>query len=357
MNRLLCEHSYKILCIGEMWLGSNARASIMAFHRLGHSTQVIDEYVYHPAPWRSFSMRVIRKILRPLLVRELYREAKRLTNVFRPDAVFVFKGNAVHPDVLRFFNARGIPVVNYYPDVSFLTHGPYIPRTLPLYDHIFTTKSWGMRDMKSQLGIKSISFLEHGYDPDLDGGFEMTKQDRARYNCDVVFIGTWSPKKEILLAHLKHSLPGINLRIWGIYWEKSTSPVLTTSIVGDEILGYEYTKALMSASICLGFLSEARKGASSGDLITSRTFNIPACGAFMLHERNEESIRYFKEDEEAAFFDSPEELVQRVEFYLPKTERRKEIAVNGQRRCVESGYSIDDRMKHVIQWFDNHISK
>ena len=349
--------SYRILCIGEMWLGSNARAAFMALRRLGHSIQVIDEHLYNPAPWRSTSLRIVRKILRPLLVRELSLEAKRRTEIFCPDGVVVYKGNAVHPDLIRYYKACSIPVVNIYPDVSFHVHGPYIPRALPLYDHIFTTKSWGIADMQQQLDVKNISFLEHGYDPELDHPLTLTDGERARFGCDVIFIGTWSSKKEKLLACLKRALPTVKLMIWGSQWEKSSSPELASSIVGKEVVGESYSKRLVAASICLGILSEVRTGASSGDLITSRTFNIPGCGAFMLHERNEESVRYFKEDEEAAFFETPDELVDRVKYYLSHPERRAEVAANGRERCVKSGYSTDDRMKHVVQWFDSHVSK
>jgi spore maturation protein CgeB len=221
---------------------------------------------------------------------------------------------------------------------------------------VFTTKSWGIADMQKQLGLKSVSFLEHGFDPEIHRPLPLSEEDHARYGCDVVFIGTWSPKKEKLLSHLKRALPAVRLMIWGIYWEKSSSPDLLSSIVGDEILGEEYSKVLQAASICLGILSERRKGASSGDLITSRTFNIPACGAFMLHERNEESVRYFKEDEEAAFFGSPDELVQRVQFYLQNAEKRLAVAKRGRERCLSSGYSLDARMGSVVDWFDAHLN-
>jgi hypothetical protein len=338
-----------------MWIGSDARAAFMALRRLGHSITVIDEHLYNPAPWRSISMRMVRKVLRSLLVRELFLETKRLADVIRPHGVFVFKGNAVHPDLIRFCKSRGVPVVNFYPDVSFLAHGPYIPRALPLYDQIFTSKSWGVADMQQQLGVKNIRFLEHGYDPELDRPWTLTDVERARYGCDVVFVGTWSPKKEKLLAHLKRALPDMRLKIWGIYWENASSPELKSSIVGDEIRGQEYSKALQGASICIGLLSERGKGSSSGDLITSRTFNIPACGAFLLHERNEESVRYFRENEEAAFFGSADELAERVQFYLQHPEKRVMVAQQGRERCQRSGYSMDDRMQSVEKWFDTHV--
>jgi spore maturation protein CgeB len=125
--------------------------------------------------------------------------------------------------------------------------------------------------------------------------------------------------------------------------------------MGDEVMGEEYSRALQASCICLGLLSEKRKGANSGDLITSRTFNIPACGAFLLHERNEESVRYFQEREEAAFFGSPEELAEQVDYYLRHAQVRESIARRGRERCLASGYSLDDRMRKVVSWFDTRI--
>jgi spore maturation protein CgeB len=227
---------------------------------------------------------------------------------------------------------------------------------LPLYDHIFTTKSWGIADMESQLGVKSASFLEHGFDPEIHRPLTLSDDDRAYYGCDVVFVGTWSPKKEALLADLRKRLPEVRLKIWCIYWENSRSIALSSCIMGDEIIGEEYSRALQASSICLGILSEQRKGASSGDLITSRTFNIPACGAFMLHERNKESVRYFKENEEAAFFGSAEELAHRVQFYLQHEDKRAAVARQGRERCLRSGYCLDDRMTQVVGWFDERLA-
>jgi spore maturation protein CgeB len=185
----------------------------------------------------------------------------------------------------------------------------------------------------------------------------LSQGDRAQYGCDVCFIGAWTPKKEDLLARLRRALPDLRLKIWGRHWEKVSSTHLVSAIVGSEILGEEYAKALQAASICLGILVERQKGASCGDLITSRTFNIPACGAFMLHERNHEVLRYFKEDEEAAFFESPDELVHKVQHYLADPHARRTIARRGLERCLTSGYSLDDRMRSVDEWFRSHATE
>lgn len=347
---------YRILCIGETWLGSDARASFAAFERLGHSIQVLDESDYVTNRWPGAIGKGLRRGFRPLLVNELTRDVLGAIGEFEPHCLFVFKGNWVHPDILESCHRQNVVTVNYYPDVSFLSHGPYIPRSLPLYDHVFNTKTYGVADMKTRLAIPDASFLEPGFDPDLHQPVELTDAEREIYGCDVVFIGTWSLKKEALLSWLRHELPEIDLKIWGCQWEKTSAPNLAGSIMGREITGEDYTRGLRGGSICLGLLSEAGRGSSSGDLITARTFQIPACGAFMLHERNGEVLSYFQEDREAAFFEDSDELARKVRHYLGHPAERESIAAAGRERSLRDGYSIDERMKVVLDWLGRRLN-
>lgn len=343
---------YRILCIGETWLGSDALAAFHAFRRLGHSIQIIDEWHFVPFPWASTSARLARKLLKPLMVRELAIEARRQFARFEPHLLFVFKGNSVSPDVLHACRERGVSAVMYYPDVSMMTHGAYLPKTIPLYDHIFTAKTFGLQDLASTFGMTQASFLAPGYDPEIHRPLVLTDEEKSRYGCDVSFIGTWSPKKEKTLSALSVARPDIRLKIWGCQWGRAVAPGLAGRIAGDEVTGDEYAKAIQGASICLGLLSERREGASSGDLITARTFQIPACETLMLHERNEEALEYFEEDRDAAFFGSPEELIERVDRYLADPDLRRRVARGGLDRSHRSGYSIDERMKTVIDWLE-----
>jgi spore maturation protein CgeB len=349
-------HPYRFLCIGETWLGSDARASFAALRRLGHSVQVLDESEYVTNGSQSTIGKGLRRILRPVRVNQLQRDMLRSFAEFKPHCLFVFKGNWVQPETLTACRARNVVAINYYPDVSFLSHGSYIPRSLPLYDQIFNTKSYGVADMKAQLPVKEVCFLEPGYDPELHRPVNLSGDEHQVYGCEVAFIGTWSAKKETLLAALRQHLPDIDLKIWGCQWEKSVSPNLRRSIMGRGVTGEEYTRAIAGASICLGLLSEAGRGASSGDLITARTFQIPACGAFMLHERNDEVLRYFAEDREATFFDSPDECAAKVRYYLGDAGEREKVAAAGLKRSLRDGYAIDERMKVIERWLSTRLN-
>lgn len=345
----------RILAVGETWFGSDARSAFSALRRLGQIVQVIDENNYLPNTWRHPVTKGLRKLLRPLFVSELTSETIDQAAGFRPHCLLVFKGNCIHPKVLLELRRRGVTTLNFYPDVSFLSHGPYIPKALPLYDHIFSTKTYGLADMRLALNVKSSSFLPPSFDPEVHYPIRLTVAEQSVFACDVAFIGTWSTKKESVLHSLVKLLPELRLRIWGNGWDNCRSIELQKSIMGRGVTGAEYSRAICGAQICLGLLSEAGRGSSSGDLITSRTFQIPACGTFMLHERNAEVLTYFAEGRDAEFFDSPNELAEKVRFYLSNHRSRIEIAKNGRDRSLKDDYSVDARMKSLVEWLDHRI--
>jgi spore maturation protein CgeB len=339
--------SLRILAVADLWQGSNAYAFVRALRRLGHSVRTVPSETFIPGRWRARPLRALRRLLEPALVAEYTAELQREADHLRPHLFFVYKGHYVTAEAIAALQARGALAVNVYPDVSVLAHGRHIPRALPVYDWVFTTKSFGLDDMARLLGVQRASFLPHGYDPEVHRPVQLGADDRAAYQCDVSFIGTWSPKKQSYLEHLAAALPQIHLKAWGDQWSPARA-TLGDRLQGRAVLGLEYAKAICASRINLGILSEARQGASSGDQITSRTFHIPACGGFLLHERTPELATYFTEGEECAAFAGPEELAEQVASYLEKEHERAAVAEAGRRRAERSGYSIEERAKVVL---------
>jgi len=282
-------------------------------------------------------------------------EIVHIAKIFQPELLVVFKGTHVLPQTLKTLKGLGVYLTLFYPDVSFLCHGPHIPRCMPLYDWIFTTKSFGITDLRKSLGISKVECLLHGFDPDIHRPFSVGGKSLAFWESDASFIGTWSPKKERFLAEVAKRLPSIKLRVWGYLWEKSIQDVLRPAIQGAQILGDVYPLAIQCSKVNIALLSEARLGASSGDQVTSRTFHIPASGGFMLHERTDEFLELFREGEDAACFDSPDELVQKIEYYLDHEEERERIRLAGHRRCIAE-HSHDRRAQRIIDHYNEHIT-
>ncbi len=324
-----------------------------ALRRAGWATTELAEWEVIPLRWRSFTMRVLARGIRSLAAAELGRELVRLAKQLHPEFVLVFKGAFLPAASILELQDLGIACYCFYPDVSFRVHGPRIPKALPLYDWVFTTKTFGLRDMREQLGVRRSSVLPHAYDPEVHRPLELTPADHTLYDCDVSFIGTWSPKKESLLRGLAEHRPERRLRIWGLQWDRAATGHLHRAVQGHEITGDEYVRAIAASTINLAILSERRVGSSDGDQITSRTFHIPASGGFMLHERTPELLELFQEDVDVACFSGLDELVSQVDRYLADDERRSAIAAHG-RAAVESQNSWDHRIRVIL---DLHESR
>lgn len=337
----------RAVVVCDQWLGSNGYAGMKALRRAGWAVHVMPEWEYVPVRWSGTAMRVAARALRAAAAREFNDALVRAVTTLRPELLLVFKGVFVEAEALQRIRALGTRVYCFYPDVSMMSHGPRIPRALRVYDWIFTTKSFGVRDLHDRLGVDRASVLLHGYDPDLHRPVQLSAEDVERYACDVSFIGTWSPKKERMLGALVDALPDVHIRIWGEQWHKRSDRRLDGVIGGHEVVGEEYVRAIAASRINLCVLSEQRPGASQGDAITSRTFHIPASGGFMLHERTDEVLAIFEEDASIATFDGADDLIAQVQRWLADDAARERVARCGL-EVVRRAHSWDNRIATIL---------
>lgn len=338
----------RILMVSDLWQGSDSYAIARAFRRLGHSVTIVSDSTYYGRDWQSPILRGMRRILRPLIAQDFNKALIRNAEGLQPHILFVCKGLLVEPRAIHVAKAMGARAVLWWPDVSFFAHGPSIPRSVPHYDWIFTTKTFGIADIAKHFGKQAASFLPHAFNPEVHRKFPCDASDLTCYGCDVSFIGTWSPKKQALLEALVAARPDISVKIWGMQWERAGER-LRPFVQRREVLGAEYAKAIRLSKINLGILSEIRKGASSGDLITARSFHIPACGGFMLHERTAEIVQFFTEGEDCALFDGAGEMINKISHYLEHSVERERIAEAGHIRCLNGGHSVDDRVRAMLE--------
>jgi hypothetical protein len=347
--------SYRILLEGERWLGSDSGGCLRALRRMGQEVVDVDFNTKIPA-WRSLALRLSRRLLFPLAIQEHNRNLLLLAREFKPQLFLAFKGHYLLPATLKEMKRMGIALYNYYPDVSAFTHTvQWLPQALQIYDCIFSTKSFLASDLAEQgFPLRHWELLPHGYDPEAHYPVAVTPDEQARYGAEATFIGICLPGKAGLLAELKRLLPRLDLAVWGDRWHLATAPELKPCLRGRPLFGIEYIKAIGASQIMLGLLSEQQKGSSRGDEVTSRTFNIPACGAFMIHPRTEEIRQYYTEGREIECFGSAGELAEKIQYYLAHPEERRAVAEAGYRRCVPA-YSMEQRLQRILAWHAAHF--
>lgn len=340
----------RILFLGENWYGSCARACSYALRRLGHDVVDIDAQTFFPQ-LRLRSSRAALRVLEGRLAREYNKAVLAAASSFRPDILIAFKGSYLKAESLAILRKAGIRLYNYYPDRLAMATKAFIEDAIPHYDCFFDTKQSWDNGLGSRPGPKNRVFIPHGYDPEIHRPLELSQADLEQFGCDVSFIATHSPRKEQMLRELIAIKPDLNLCIWGNQWhEKNQTSTLKKYLAGPAIEGSFYAKGLKASRINLAVMG-VKPGVE--DTTTTRTYEIPACGGFMLHERNDEVLGLFEEDKEIACFSGAAELAQKIEYYLAHPEERDQIAAAGYARCVPA-YSYDNRMTEIIRWHEEH---
>ena len=129
------------------------------------------------------------------------------------------------------------------------------------------------------------------------------------------------------------------------HWQRALSPEQYRALYREgELTGAQYREAIWRSKINLSFLTH-----SNQDEFAHKSFEIAACGGFLLLERSPGHKERFLEDEEAVFFDGYDELVAKIRRYLPDEEAWNRIALAGQRRAWSSGYSNDTQVRRIVE--------
>jgi spore maturation protein CgeB len=135
------------------------------------------------------------------------------------------------------------------------------------------------------------------------------------------------------------------LRVWGRRWPRyaKSNEWARPYVCGNGAWGEDYLRALANTKIALGLL-----GKHIPETTTTRSFEIPAMGIFLLAERTDDHLALFKEGKEAEFFGDDEELKDKIRHYLENDEARERVAAAGRERCLRSGYSSAEQLAAII---------
>lgn len=82
-----------------------------------------------------------------------------------------------------------------------------------------------------------------------------------------------------------------------------------------------------------------------------RIIDIMGAGGFVLSGYCPETAELFEEDKEIVFFKTPEELLEKVDYYLLHDEERRQIAMAG-RKKVMSCYNYDKKIRELLAWIE-----
>jgi spore maturation protein CgeB len=270
----------------------------------------------------------------------LWEEAR----AFAPEVVLVVMGFHIWPRTLAAIKREtGALIVNYATDDPFneRTSTRDLRDAVPLYDVYACTKKAAMDDIL-RAGCPNVQYVRFAYQP-LVHFVETpaTPEEQKRFAADVAFVGEGDADRVPFFSALIKAIPNLNLALYGGLW--GLSHTLRRYHRGT-VRGRDFRLALGGAKIAVNLVR-----AQNRDDHVMRTFEGPACGAFMLNERTEEHLTLFAEGRDAAYFESPEELVDKVRHYLDNDSERERIRKAGYTRTIAGGHTYRDRLMQIAR--------
>ncbi len=338
----------KILLSGLLSDFSANWGLVKGFEKFGFEVVLLDDENTY---WNNFPLkkpRLLRRIFHRLAWRYL---SLNIGNLFlekvkseKPDIVFVIKGWFYHPKVIKKIKEilPNSKLICFNPDNPFNTwhHGVsnnWIRSSIKYYDVYFI---WGkfLIDLLYKSGAKRIEYLPFWYDSDFHYPVEVKdEKEKEYYGSDIAFIGTYDEEREWWLNQIKD----YNLKIWGNDWWKANKN-LQKKWMGKPAYGEEFSKVCNASKIVLNVIR--KQNVPSHNM---RTFEAPACKAFILSTRTDEILEFFKEDEEIACFSSPGELRKKIDFYLQNDDLREKIRNKGYEKVQSHNYM--ERVKTILE--------
>jgi len=332
----------RVLYIGPMAGTCLDRAH--AFRRLGHHLTHVDVRALLPrSNWVDrIGWHAGGQWFAPLLRAAL----NKTLNGQRFDLCYVDNGEWVSASVVALLKRFCARVVNYNID------DPTGPRdwqrfaayrlAVPHYDMLAVVRDETQAEVKA-LGGQQVVRVYRSADEVMHAPRSLSAQDRAKWDCDVLFLGTWMPERGPFLLDLIQQ--GVPLTIRGGHWQKAPEwPLLQPHWRGGPIEGDDYAKAIQCARINIGLLSKGNR-----DLHTTRSLEIPALGALFCAERTHEHMGMYEDGVEAMFWSNAAECARHCHALLADEARRTAMAARGHQRFLRNGHGNEAIIASLLE--------
>lgn len=350
----------RILYIGDSWLGSCARSLKEALVR--NKRVLLDEVntdLVLPNHRTRF-LRLLNRFARRVHVHELHHLIVNRASVFNPDFILIYKGSLISGVFVNNLRSRGYKVINIYPDLSPHAHGKIHKKAINTYDLVISTKPFHPNYWSEIYGYTNTCvFVPQGYDSQL----HLKEGSVSEYTFDLVMVATWRYEYGSLMHDVARLIRGqkISVAIGGNGWEKWRGDYPLDWVFLGEQSGRSYVETLRTGKICIApvtrevVINGVRQD-QPGDEDSTRTYELAAAKCFFIHRRTEFVKYLYDEDREVPMFETPEELVNLINYYLPQEQERKRMAEAAHRKAVPA-YSLDKRAEEILTVLEQHFTK
>lgn len=338
-----------IVIAEDSWFGSTTFGIAQGFRRMAWEVAEVSQSTSF-VQGRSLPARIIGRLSKPINVALYNREILQAVELLDAKVFLTVKGNNIKPETLNILASRDVKTINYYPDFRF-SYDSVDQSTFPLYSSFVTTKSFQVETLSKMMDKEKVHFLHHGYCSDVHYPPEKSLLNEAGVP-DVLYVGTYTAHKEKLFTAVMKACPEIRFRIYGNGWNHSKcSEILKPCLANRPIYAMNYAQLVNATKINLAIHMGAADDTGWQDLVSTRSFELPACKGFMLHADNPEIRQLYDVGQEIDVFSSADDLCEKIRFYLANEQIRIQMAEKAYQRCVPA-YSYDQRAREIATFIE-----
>jgi spore maturation protein CgeB len=316
---------------------------VASFVRTGSQVEVFDDRTnvllpglhYIPGSWSALRLipplkRFNKKKLNHILLAQC--------RAFKPDILITTKGNNLLGVTLATLRQEGISSVNWFPENSNQPmYHRWVTQHYREYDYFLSFDPTFIKNFPSTVTTK-VGYLPFGISPAVYNQ-SISQEDRARYTCDVCFAGAPYPERIQILEQI--SRMGISLKIYGWSGWKDTP-------LKDFYFGPLYTTSLAKLyAVAKISLNMNVHPVDSG--VNVRTFEIPAAHGFQITDNQPDLGNLFEIGKEICIFQTPEELFEKISYYLTHETERSAIVSAGRERVLRD-HTLDHRARELLRF-------
>ena len=353
----------RILVAGDWYSDVHEDGVFQAYQKIGHEVFKFKWHQYFQLETKSsllaskinsFFYKFQNKFIIGPIVSKINRDFVKIIEECKPNIISLYRGTHITKNTLRLIKKKypSIFLVCHNEDDPFTEGHPYwlwrhFKASIPEYDLVLAHRLRNVQQYE-QAGGRNVKFLRSWFSPNRTHSVILSREDKLRYECDVVFVGHFEDDGRVeYLEEIVKS--GFNLKLFGPgnYWDPilKSSPQLRHLVPLQLVWGNDYNRALCGAKVALCFMSKLNK-----DTYTRRCFEIPATKTVLISEYSDELATLYQAGVEADFFRSKEELIHILQRYIDDDTYRKSVAEAGYQRVITDGHDVVSRMKQVLEW-------
>jgi len=248
------------------------------------------------------------------------------------------------PDTIRQIRQMGIVTVNWYCNGSYQFN--LVRGIAPTYDYCLVPERFRLADYE-RIGATPI-YCQEAANPNIYKPYDLSVE------FDVTFVGQKYGERPACIRYLLDR--GIDVRVWGPYWQGGSRNIPLWRLVGSRIKRFlsgseplfpvkippercgaplddeELVKMYSRSKISLGF-STVADTTTGIKQVRLRDFEVPMSGGFYMVEYMSELEDFFGIGQEVVCYHDKKDLAEKIQYYLANDSERERIRQAGMRRA------------------------